>query len=68
MAKREELIIEIDANGKLSGDVTAGPGGRGCLDMLDEVLGGLGAKTVESNKPELYRQVVPARSGATVKR
>jgi hypothetical protein len=68
MAKREELVIEIDATGKISGDVAAGPGGKGCLDMLEEVLGGIGGKAAESHKPEIYQQVLPARGGVAVKR
>lgn len=68
MARKEELTIEIDKNGKLSGDVVAGPGGKGCLDMLEEVLGGIGAKTSQANKPEIYQNRLPAKSGQTIKR
>lgn len=68
MAKKEELMIEIDATGKISGDVAAGPGGKGCLDMLEEVLGGIGTKGSQETKPEMYRQVVPTRAGVANKR
>jgi hypothetical protein len=56
MAKREELEITIGLDGSVHGDVIKGPGGQGCLDNLDEILGGLGAKTAEQKKPEFYQQ------------
>ena len=57
MAKRQEVIIEIDpATGDMSADVTCGPGGSLCETMIKELLD---MKATSSNKkPEYYQKRV----------
>ena len=53
--KEEKLVVTIDKDGNVHGDVVAGPGGAGCLDLLDEVLGEVGNKVNEVKKDEFYQ-------------
>jgi hypothetical protein len=66
--KKQELVIEIGLDGKLSGDVIAGPGGKGCLDMLESILGGIGSKVEQTNKPEMFQAVVSGQAKQQIKR
>ena len=59
MAKRQEVIIEIDVKtGAMTADVVSGPGGALCETMLEELLDLKADKS--DKKPEYYqrRQVV----------
>ena len=55
MAKRQEVVIEIDPKtGAMTADVVSGPGGALCETMLEEILNLKADKT--DKKPEYYQK------------
>lgn len=57
MAKRQEVIIEIDpSTGDMTADVACGPGGSLCETMLSELLDMKAAN--QKKKPEYYQKRV----------
>lgn len=57
MAKRQEIIIEIDTKtGDMTADVACGPGGSLCETMLKELLDMKASKS--NKKPEYYQKRV----------
>jgi len=63
MASKQEMEIIIHPDGTVTGDVTKGPGGKGCISMLDGVMSGLGKKVSEAKKPEFYDNQLVGRAG-----
>ncbi len=58
MAKKdEEVTVTIAPNGEVRGDVVKGPGGVGCLDLLEELLGDLGPQKAVEKKDAFYQQL-----------
>ncbi len=53
--KEDKIVVTIGLDGSVNGEVITGPGGQGCLDILDEILGEIGKKKKESKKDEFYQ-------------
>ena len=56
----DEVLIEINPDGTVTGDVLCGPGGEGCLAILQELLGDLGPG--EPDKKDEFNQKVGGAS------
>jgi len=55
MAKRQQIDVEIDAQGNLSAEVIGGDGVT-CIEQLNKILGNVGKKQKEEKKAEFYQR------------
>lgn len=60
IGKPNEHVIEVTINedGSVSGDVIAGPGGEGCVNELEKILGDVGPTKELKKKDAFYQKKV----------
>jgi Mg2+/Co2+ transporter CorB len=62
----EEIEIVINEDGSVTGDVLVGPGGQGCLDLLEELLGDFDSDGSDPDKKDEFFATVGGKSSVTV--